>query len=183
MRHETALRSESRLPARRDRGGLRPLPGPGDLPDRVHRHAEFRRRPGCPCRTGERPRHRQPPDVARRSRSSPTSTMCSFATGCGPSESLASGDFTVEMETGTGKTYVYLRIDLRAEPPLRLHQVRDRRAFRGHQGGCLQDSPDHRRPLPQPLRERRRSSISSTTPPSLARCATSPPARKSRSWS
>lgn len=26
-----------------------------------------------------------------------------------PSEALASGDFTVEMETGTGKTYVYLR--------------------------------------------------------------------------
>ena len=29
--------------------------------------------------------------------------------GLAPSESLASGDFTVEMETGTGKTYVYLR--------------------------------------------------------------------------
>lgn len=29
--------------------------------------------------------------------------------GLPPSESLASGDFTVEMETGTGKTYVYLR--------------------------------------------------------------------------
>src|SRR4051812_2963289 len=29
--------------------------------------------------------------------------------GLGPSESVASGDFTVEMETGTGKTYVYLR--------------------------------------------------------------------------
>jgi type III restriction enzyme len=29
--------------------------------------------------------------------------------GLKPSESLASGDFTVEMETGTGKTYVYLR--------------------------------------------------------------------------
>ncbi|MBF0261521.1 MAG: DEAD/DEAH box helicase family protein [Magnetococcales bacterium] len=29
--------------------------------------------------------------------------------GLSPSESLASGDFTVEMETGTGKTYVYLR--------------------------------------------------------------------------
>ncbi len=29
--------------------------------------------------------------------------------GVPPSESLASGDFTVEMETGTGKTYVYLR--------------------------------------------------------------------------
>ena len=29
--------------------------------------------------------------------------------GLPPSESLASGEFTVEMETGTGKTYVYLR--------------------------------------------------------------------------
>lgn len=29
--------------------------------------------------------------------------------GIAPSDSLASGDFTVEMETGTGKTYVYLR--------------------------------------------------------------------------
>ena len=29
--------------------------------------------------------------------------------GLRPSPSLASGDFTVEMETGTGKTYVYLR--------------------------------------------------------------------------
>ena len=29
--------------------------------------------------------------------------------GVSPSNSLASGDFTVEMETGTGKTYVYLR--------------------------------------------------------------------------
>ncbi len=29
--------------------------------------------------------------------------------GLRPSESLASGDFSVEMETGTGKTYVYLR--------------------------------------------------------------------------
>lgn len=29
--------------------------------------------------------------------------------GLKPSECLASGDFTVEMETGTGKTYVYLR--------------------------------------------------------------------------
>ena len=29
--------------------------------------------------------------------------------GLQPSESLESGDFTVEMETGTGKTYVYLR--------------------------------------------------------------------------
>jgi type III restriction enzyme len=32
-----------------------------------------------------------------------------FRNGLPPSDSLASGDFTVEMETGTGKTYVYLR--------------------------------------------------------------------------
>ena len=29
--------------------------------------------------------------------------------GLAPSATLASGDFTIEMETGTGKTYVYLR--------------------------------------------------------------------------
>jgi type III restriction enzyme len=29
--------------------------------------------------------------------------------GLPPSGTLASGDFTIEMETGTGKTYVYLR--------------------------------------------------------------------------
>src|ERR1035437_9032761 len=32
-----------------------------------------------------------------------------LANGLPPSGALASGDFTVEMETGTGKTYVYLR--------------------------------------------------------------------------
>jgi len=32
-----------------------------------------------------------------------------FKNALPPSESLVSGDFTVEMETGTGKTYVYLR--------------------------------------------------------------------------
>ncbi len=32
-----------------------------------------------------------------------------FQNGLRPTDTLASGDFTVEMETGTGKTYVYLR--------------------------------------------------------------------------
>ena len=32
-----------------------------------------------------------------------------FREGMPPSETFTSGDFTVEMETGTGKTYVYLR--------------------------------------------------------------------------
>jgi type III restriction enzyme len=37
--------------------------------------------------------------------------MCAIQlhNGLRPSDSLSSGDFTVEMETGTGKTYVYLR--------------------------------------------------------------------------
>ena len=42
-------------------------------------------------------------------RFSRTSTKVQFRNGLAPSESLKSGDFTVEMETGTGKTYVYLR--------------------------------------------------------------------------
>ena len=36
-------------------------------------------------------------------------TEVQLRNGLRPSASLASGDFTVEMETGTGKTYVYLR--------------------------------------------------------------------------
>ena len=36
-------------------------------------------------------------------------TEIQLRNGLPPSESLDSGDFTVEMETGTGKTYVYLR--------------------------------------------------------------------------
>ena len=38
-----------------------------------------------------------------------------------PSPDLASGDFTVEMETGTGKTYVYLRTAFELKQALRLH--------------------------------------------------------------
>ena len=36
-------------------------------------------------------------------------TAIQLRNGLAPSESLADGNFTVEMETGTGKTYVYLR--------------------------------------------------------------------------
>ena len=72
--------------------------------------------------------------------------------------------------------------DLRAEPALRLHQVRDRRAVGGDQGRRLQDAPDHRGALPRPLRQHAVRVSSSTTPASSARCATSPPARTSRSW-
>jgi len=39
-----------------------------------------------------------------------------FREGLPPSETLTSGDFTVEMETGTGKTYVYLRTIFDSSP-------------------------------------------------------------------
>ena len=73
--------------------------------------------------------------------------------------------------------------DLRAEPALRFHQVRHRRALRGHQGGRLQDAPDHRGAFPRPLRQRALRVLPLRLRASSARCATSPPARTSRSWS
>ena len=42
-------------------------------------------------------------------RSSTNLSDIQIRNGLRPSSTLASGDFTVEMETGTGKTYVYLR--------------------------------------------------------------------------
>ena len=73
--------------------------------------------------------------------------------GLPPSGSLTSGDFTVEMETGTGKTYVPAH-DLRAEQALRLQQVRDRGAVGGDQGRCLQNPANHRGTLQGALRGR-----------------------------
>ena len=64
--------------------------------------------------------------------------------GLPQSETLRSGDFTVEMETGTGKTYVYLRTSIRAEQALRLHEVCDRRPVVSDQGRRLQVDPDDR---------------------------------------
>ena len=64
--------------------------------------------------------------------------------GLAPSTALTSGDFTVEMETGTGKTYVYLRTIFELNKLLWLHQIRHRRALGRDQGRRLQDAPDHR---------------------------------------
>jgi hypothetical protein len=73
---------------------------------------------------------------------------------------------------------------VRAEPALRLHQVRHRGAVGGHQGRRLQDAADHPRALRGPVPRRAKGyeffQYDST---SWARCATSPPARTSRSWS
>ena len=61
--------------------------------------------------------------------------------GLAPSSELTSGDFTVEMETGTGKTYVYLRT---------IFELNKRSAstsfggpFGGDQRGCLQITSDY----------------------------------------
>ena len=71
--------------------------------------------------------------------------------GVPPSDSLASGDFTVEMETGTGKTYVYLRS---------IFELNKRYGFTKFvivvpsvaiKGRRVQVAPDHRGPLPVSL--------------------------------
>ena len=108
--HETALRTQPRLPARRDRVGLRPVSRTGNLPHRVHRHARAsvvrqQRLAGLTRATSAS----ATACSSSTTRFWPTSTTSSSATACGRPTSLASGDFTVEMETGTGKTYVYLR--------------------------------------------------------------------------
>ena len=53
------------------------------------------------------------------------------------SDSLDSGDFTVEMETGTGKTYVYLRTIFELNKRYGFTQVRHRRAVGRDQGRRL----------------------------------------------
>ena len=66
-----------------------------------------------------------------------------LSNGLAPSATLVSGDFTVEMETGTGKDLRLLAHDLRAEQTIRLHQVCNRSAVHRDQGGRLQVAPDH----------------------------------------
>ena len=101
--------------------------------------------------------------------------------GLRPSASLASGDFTVEMETGTGKTYVYLRT---------IFELNRRYGFTKFvivvPSVAIKEGVTRRSRSPKstsaPSTPTRPSSTSFTTPASSARCATSPPARTSRSW-
>ena len=163
------------------RSRLRPVSRAGDLPHGVHGHHAR-----CRGTTGARLVPKAIWASATGSRCSTTS--CSRTSGHpAPQRPAAvrsprSGDFTVEMETGTGKTYVYLRT---------IFELNKRYGFtkfvivvpsRGDQGGRLQDAADHGGALHGPLRRRARSTTSSTTPRSSARCAISPPARTSRSW-
>ena len=98
------------------------------------------------------------------------------------SGSLESGDFTVEMETGTGKTYVYLRTIFELNKRYGFTKfviVVPSVAIKEGVYKSLQLTDDHFRSLYAGVL---RSSTSSTTRPSSGRCATSPPARRSRSW-
>ena len=90
-------------------------------------------------------------------------------------------NFTVEMETGTGKTYVYLRT---------IYELRQRYGFSKfvvvvpsiaiYEGVIknFQITRDHFRPRTATSR----STSSSTTAASSAGCATSPPPTPSWSW-
>ena len=96
-----------------------------------------------------------------------------------PSEHLDSGDFTVEMETGTGKTYVYLRTIFELNKRYGFTKfviVVPSVAIKEGVYKALQITEEHFRILysEHPL------TISSMTPPSSVRCGTSPPARRYR---
>ena len=102
--------------------------------------------------------------------------------GVPPSDSLTSGDFTVEMETGTGKTYVYLRT---------IFELNKRYGFTKFvivvpsiaiKEGVYKSLQITERPFPGALLRNALSTTSFTTPPSSARCGISPPARRSKSW-
>ena len=101
--------------------------------------------------------------------------------GLAPSSTLASGDFTVEMETGTGKTYVYLRTVFELNKRYGFTKfviVVPSVAIKEGVYKTLQITEDHFRACTPT----RRSSISCTTRPSWAKSATLPPARTFRSW-
>ena len=105
--------------------------------------------------------------------------------GLAPSGSLASGDFTVEMETGTGKTYVYLRTIFELNKRFGFTKFvivvpcwRLRRGF--IMPSRLSRSICDR--FTAVFRFQRATTTLSTTRRSSARCATLQPALKSRSW-
>ena len=102
--------------------------------------------------------------------------------GLPPSGTLDSGDFSVEMETGTGKTYVYLRTLFELNKRYGFSQIRHRRTVGCHQGGRLQGAGRSRTIISGRYTRVRLSNISSTIPRNWGRCGISPAARWYRSW-
>ena len=87
---------------------MRPVPWAGNLPHRVHRH------PRCADPQQTLAFAQNDLGIGNRLQLLDDELLANLGdiqirNGLRPSTLLASGDFTVEMETGTGKTYVYLR--------------------------------------------------------------------------
>ena len=72
--------------------------------------------------------------------------------GLAPSDELDGLNFTVEMETGTGKTYVYLRTILEMNRTYGFTKFIIVGPVNRHQGRRLQGPPDHRGTLQGTLR-------------------------------
>ena len=128
----------------------------------------------------KRARHRQPADLLDDEIIANLKDI-QLRNGLAPSTALASGDFTVEMETGTGKTYVYLRTIFELNRRYGFTKfviVVPSVAIKEGVYKTLQITEEHFRGLysGQPFEYFLYDSASS------ARCAISPPARTSRSW-
>ncbi len=97
------------------------------------------------------------------------------------SEALESNDFTVEMETGTGKTYVYLRtvLELNARYGFtKFVVVVPSVAIKEGVFKSLQITQEHFKDLYAGVPV----DFLFTTPANWVRCATLPPARRFKSW-
>ena len=82
--------------------------------------------------------------------------------------------FCIEMETGTGKTYVYTKTIFELKPQVRIHQVCYRGAVGGHPGGRLQILQS-RRSISACNTTTCHAGTSSTTLPSCPTCGNLPP--------
>lgn len=101
--------------------------------------------------------------------------------GLAPSSTLASGDFTVEMETGTGKTYVYLRTIFELNKRYGFTKfviVVPSVAIKEGVYKSLQITEEHFKSMYAGVPV----DFSCTTPASWVKCAISPPAPPSRLW-
>jgi type III restriction enzyme len=63
--------------------------------------------------------------------------------GIEPVAKLDGMNFSVEMETGTGKTYVYLRHGIRASKTIQLYQIHHHRSKHCDQRGCSQQHREY----------------------------------------
>ena len=123
---------------------MRLVSRPRGLPHRVYRHQGA---PKSPARSrGRRARRGQPPDFARR----PDSRQLARRAAAGRAGAQRRGHLGRlhgRNGDGYGQDLRVLANHVRAQAPLRLQQVRHRRALGRHQRGRIQDLADDRRAL------------------------------------